>query len=208
MPTPGQPLLWQQSALRDGLIAALTLDIFHRHADKVVMATLAQTVNVLHALIRTDGDRTVLTPSYHVFDMYQGHRGGQSLRVDFAAEQIRFGASDHDQHVPKLHGSASIKDGILTLSVVNLHADDFVDVEMTIEGAAAGEIAVARLSHTDMRAHNTFDQPNTLMPQRETLPVQAPGPWRHTFPPASVSVFTVRLAGNAGDGSRADGARK
>ena len=205
-PTPGQPLLWQQSALRDGLIAALTLDIFHRHADKVVMATLAQTVNVLHALILTAGDRMVLTPSYHVFDMYQGHRGGQSLRVDFAAEQIRFGASDHDQHVPMLHGSASIKDGILTLSVVNLHADDFVDAEMTIDGAAAGEIALARLSHTDMRAHNTFDQPNTLMPQRETLPVQAPGPWRHTFPPASVSVFTVRLAGHQDDRSRADDA--
>jgi alpha-L-arabinofuranosidase len=194
-PTPGQPLLWQQSALRDGLIAALTLDVFHRHADKVVMATLAQTVNVLHALILTDGERTLLTPSYHVFDMYQGHRGGQSLRVDFTAEQISFGATGHDRHVPVLQGSASIKDGTLTLSVVNLHADAPVDAEIVIDGAAADQIAVAKLSHTDILAHNTFDQTNTLVPLRASLSVQAPGSWRHSFPPASVSVFTVRLAG-------------
>ena len=84
---------------------------------------------------------------------------------------------------------------------------DFVDAEMTIDGAAADQIALAWLSHTDMLAHNTFDQPNTLVPQRETLPALPAGPWRHTFPPASVSVFTVRLAGYQDDGSRADGAR-
>lgn len=194
-PTPGQSLLWQQSALRDGLIAALTLDVFHRHADKVVMATLAQTVNVLHALILTDGDRTVLTPSFHVFDMYQGHRGGQSLRVDFPAEQIGFGATGHERHVPMLHGSASIKDGTLTLSVVNLNIDTPVDAEITLDGALAGEIALAWLSHDDILAHNTFDQPDTLVPRRATLSAPSPGSWRHTFPPASVSVFTARLAG-------------
>ena len=150
----------------------------------------------------------MLTPSYHVFDMYQGHRGGQSLHVDFAAEQIRFGATDHDRHVPMLHGSASIKDGTLTLSVVNLHTDDLVDAEITIDGAAADEIALARLSHTDMLAHNTFDQPNLLVPQREILPALPAEPWRHTFPPASVSVFTVRLAGHQDNGSQADGAQK
>ena len=163
-------------------------------------------MNVLHALILTDGERTVLTPSYHVFDMYQGHRGGQSLRVDFAAEQISFGASDHDQHLPLLHGSASIKDGTLTLSVVNLHSDNLVEAEITIDGAAADEISVAWLSHHDLLAHNTFDQPTALVPLRETLPALPPGPWRHTLPPASVSVFTARLAGYQDDGSRADGA--
>ena len=140
--------------------------------------------------------------------MYQGHRGGVSLRVDFAAAEISFGATDHDRHLPMLHGSASIKDGTLTLSVVNLYANDFVDAEITIDGAAATEIAVACLSHTDMLAHNTFDQPNTLVPQRETLPALPAGPWRHTFLPASVSVFTVRLAGRQDDGSQADGARE
>jgi alpha-N-arabinofuranosidase len=164
-------------------------------------------VNVLHALILTDGDRTVRTPSYHVFDMYQGHRGGQSLRVDFAAEEIRFGATDRDRHVPTLHGSASIKDGTLTLSVVNLHTDDPVVAEMTIDGAAADQVAVAQLSHSVMLAHNTFDQPNTLAPQHETVPALPAGSWRHTFPPASVSVFTVPLAGRQDDGSPADGAR-
>jgi len=197
-PTPGQPLLWQQSTLRDGLIAALTLDVFHRHADKVVMATLAQMVNALHALILTDGDRTVLTPSYHVFDMYQGHRGGQSLQVDFTAEEISFGATEYDQSLPLLRGSASIKDGTLTLSVVNLHSDNPVEAEITIDGASAEDISVAWLSHNDLLAHNTFEQPDTLVPRRETLPVLPSGPWRHIFPPASVSVFSVSLAGTMG----------
>ncbi len=206
-PTPGQPPLWQQSALRDGLIAALTLDVFHRHADKVVMATLAQTVNVLHALLLTDGERVVLTPSYHVFEMYQGHRGGQSVRVEFAAESIRIAASDHEQHLPLLQGSASVKDGLLTLSVVNLHADEPVEATIRIAGADAGATDVATLSHTDLRAHNTFDQPAMVVSQRETLPAVPPGPWRHTFAPASVNVFTVHLAGEQADGARAAGAR-
>ncbi len=181
--------------------SVLTLDVFHSHADKVVMATLAQTVNVLHALILTDGDRMVLTPSYHVFDMYQGHRGGQSLHVDFAAEAISVGAPAHARLLPFLQGSASIKHGTLTLSVVNLHGDEPVEAEMTIESAAAEQIAEAWLSHSDLCAHNTFDQPNTLVPRHAT------GTVRHTFPPASVSVFTVRLAGYENDGSGADGAR-
>lgn len=207
LPTPGQPPLWQQSALRDGLIAALTLDVFHRHADKVVMATLAQTVNVLHALLLTDGERMVRTPSYHVFDMYQGHRGGQSVRVDFAADPIRVAAPDHRQ-LPRLHGSASVKDGTLTLSVVNLHADEAVEADITIAGAAAGATAVTTLSHSDLRAHNTFDQPATVIPRRGSLPAAPREPWRYTFQPASVSVFTVRLAEEQDDGSGPAGARQ
>lgn len=191
-PTPGQPVLWQQHGLRDGLIAALTLDVFHRHADTVVMATLAQTVNVLHALILTDGDRALLTPSYHVFDMYQGHRGGQSLRVDFASDEVSAGATG--RRLPLLQGSASHKDGVLTLSVVNLHAEEAVEAEITTGAAARGAGTLVWLSHSDLCAHNTFDQPDTLVPRRAAVPAQPAGPWRHTFPPASVSVFTVRLA--------------
>ena len=94
-----------------------------------------------------------------------------------------------------LQGSASIKDDTLTLSVVNLHSDHAVDAEITIDGAAAEAIIVAWLSHHDLHAHNTFDQPTTVVPQRDTVSVPQPGPWRHTFPAASVSVFTVRLTG-------------
>jgi alpha-N-arabinofuranosidase len=73
--------LWQQNTIRDALVAALTLDIFNRHADKVVMANIAQVINVLQAMILTDGDRMLLTPTYHVYNMYQSHQGGQSLRT-------------------------------------------------------------------------------------------------------------------------------
>ena len=166
--------------------------MFHHHADKVVMATLAQTVNVLHSLILTAGERMLLTPSYHVFDMYQGHRGGQSLHVDFVAEETSFGVDEQEQHMPVLHGSASLKNGTLTLSVVNIHHDAQVDAEITMDGAVADQISLAQLSHKDLLAHNTFEQPDTLVPLRDTLSILRP--WRHTFPPASVSVFTIQLA--------------
>jgi len=186
-------VLWQQSALRDGVITALTLDVFHRHANKVIMATLAQTVNVLHALILTDGDRTVRTPSYHVFDMYQGHRGGMSVYAAFTGDEMDLGTAVQPRPVSLLSGSASLKDDTLTLSVVNIHAEDAVDAEITIAEADAEAVTCACLSHPDLRAHNTFDQPDSVVPSVMALPVPAAGTWRHAFPPASVTVFTVRL---------------
>src|SRR5262249_39242374 len=73
--------LWQQNTMRDALVAAATLDIFNRHADKVVMSNIAQMINVLQAMILTDGPRMTVTPTYHVYRMYREHHGAQSLRT-------------------------------------------------------------------------------------------------------------------------------
>ena len=89
-PTQGYPLLWQQNTLRDALVAALTLDIFNRHADKVVMANIAQTVNVLQSMILTEGEKMLTTPTYHVYEMYSPHQNAQALRTSFSADPISF----------------------------------------------------------------------------------------------------------------------
>ena len=102
--------LWQQCSMRDAVTSALTLDIFHRQADKLSAACCAQTVNVLNALFLTDGDRTVLTPHYYVYRMYMPHRGGNLLQT----------ASDSPEKggLPEVMATASEKDGEMTVSLV------------------------------------------------------------------------------------------
>jgi alpha-N-arabinofuranosidase len=96
--------------MRDALVAALTLNAFMAHCDRVVMANLAQTVNVLQAVVLTEGDRMVLTPTYHVFDLYKAHQ-------DAAAADCFVTTDEADAGLPQLHASASVKDGVLTLTV-------------------------------------------------------------------------------------------
>jgi alpha-N-arabinofuranosidase len=196
LPTPGRnpAHLWQQNTLRDALVAAVTLDTFHRHADKVVMANIAQMVNVLQAMVLTEGERMITTPTYHVFDLYQSHQGGRSLRTVIEANPISFIAGDERRQLPGLTGSASVRGGELTLSVVNPHASLPVEAEIDFGGtAAAGDVRGAVLASDDLTAHNTFDAPDALRP--EPFTVEAFGPrGRHTFPPASVTVMRTRLA--------------
>ena len=98
--------LFQQNTMRSALCAALMLHIFHRHADRIRIANLAQTVNVLQAIILTEGERMVLTPTYHVFDLFKGHQDGQYLPVAYQEEpeKVRPG-------LPHADLSASVRDG-------------------------------------------------------------------------------------------------
>ncbi|MCY3022740.1 MAG: alpha-N-arabinofuranosidase [Planctomycetota bacterium] len=184
--------LWQQNTLRDALVAALTLDIFNRHADKVVIGNIAQTVNVLQAMILTDGAKMLTTPTYHVYDMYQAHQGGQSVWMACEAEGITFQSGGKNQRLPSLCGSASLKKKVLTLSIVNTHATNTVEAAMELRGARCQEATVTELVHTDIHAHNTFDAPETVKPRTRKLQVSGPE-WRYAFPPASVTVFNVPL---------------
>ncbi|HXE54734.1 MAG TPA: alpha-L-arabinofuranosidase C-terminal domain-containing protein [Tepidisphaeraceae bacterium] len=191
LPTPGRnpALLWQQSTLRDGLVAALTLDVFNRNSDKLVMANLAQAVNVLQSLILTEGDKMITTPTYHVFEMYRSHQGGRSLQCSFEAPTISFAAGDEKRQLPGLIGSASLKSDLLTLSVVNPHASLPTEAALDFGGHSLRETMISVLTHADLTAHNTFDAPDTLRPQHH--------PWeatdRHLFAPASVTVIRGRL---------------
>ena len=175
--------LYQQNTLRDALVAGLTLNIFNNHADRVRMANIAQTVNVLQALILTDGPRMITTPTYHVFDMYKGHQGATLLpnRVECDTD------NRDDRRVLCVSVSASRGDGgHLHLTLCNVDPHHEVEVRCEVRGMALAEVTGRVLTAGAIQAHNTFQEPARVTPasferlrlRRETLEV--------TLPPMSV----------------------
>jgi alpha-N-arabinofuranosidase len=158
---PGRDLgaLYQQNTLRDAVAAAINLNIFHEHADRVKMANIAQMINVLQAMILTDKEKIVLTPTYHVFRMYRVHQGATLIPVDLSAPEYKLG----DASVPSLSATASRdSEGRLHLSIVNLDPNRAAEIVATIAGknVTGGEVLTAPV----MNAMNTFDHPNTVKP--------------------------------------------
>lgn len=193
-PSPGHHPrhLWQQNTMRDAVVAATTLDIFNRHADKVVMTNIAQTINVLQAMILTDGDRMLVTPSGHVYAMYRAHQGGQSLHTAFESDMLSFTSNGATEEMPGLAGSASLKGRELTLSVVNCSADSAIEAEIDIIGASAREITLTTLAGAGIHAHNRFEAPELVQPQTQTLTASGSA-WAQSFAPASVNVLRILL---------------
>lgn len=186
-------LFGQTSCLRDALVAALTLDTFNRHADKVVMGNVAQLINCLHSLFLAHEDKFVATPNYHIFEMYKAHYGGKSVRTVFSAPTVSYLAQDKPATLWGLAGSASLSDKRLVLSVVNPHATEARETEVFLRGASVRSGQARTLASTDLRAHNSFANPRVLEPQDN--PVKAEGrSFIYKFPPASVTVLTLELA--------------
>jgi alpha-N-arabinofuranosidase len=162
-PEPGTPNsgLFQQNSLRDALVAAINLDIFQAHADRVQMANIAQVVNVLQSVILTQGDKMVLTPTYHIFEMYKVHQGATSIPVDLTAPEYRLGGAG----IPSLHASAS-KDasGRYHVSIVNLDPNRGAQVAVTLTGAGGTGATGRVLTAATMNAINAFDTPSAVAP--------------------------------------------
>ncbi len=166
--------LYQQNTMRDALVAALTLDVFNNHADKLAMANIAQMVNVLQALVLTDGDRCITTPTYHVFDLHRPHRGGAAVRFVSQSESIFDGGSvtddcrkcyvdaDADISLKAVEGSASVTDGRLCVTVSNRHPTEPVELALTLRGGAMSGAEMVTLAGEDYLAHNTFDRPDAV----------------------------------------------
>jgi alpha-N-arabinofuranosidase len=194
-PTPGHnpAFLWQQNTLRDGLVAALSLDIFNRQADKLLMANIAQTINVLQALFLVEGDRVVTTPTGHVYEMYAGHQGAECLRIQVEAENVGFSVAGKSHSLSSLMGSASRRADSLLVTLVNprLGAPLSVEIELR-DGAEAREGNAIVLTHADCHAHNTFDAPETLVPKQEAV-AAAGRKFTVTLAPQSVTALTLRL---------------
>ena len=182
----------QMGCLRDALVAALTLDIFNRHADKIDMANIAQLVNNIQSLFLADGDKFVTTPNFHVFEMYRAHHGGKSVRIDVQAPPIEFKATGALGQVPRLAGSASITGKTLTISLVNTHASEPAEVDLKLKGSKGHCTAHSILSHTDLAAHNTFERPNVVHPVFPERDEKGDG-LRRVLPPASVNLITIQL---------------
>ena len=154
--------LYQQNTMRDAMIAAVTLNIFNNHCDRVIMANLAQTVNVLQSVILTEGDKMVLTPTYHVFDLYKAHQDARELDCFVEAEVVscRMDRDESTKELPStlamLTASASEKDGVITLTAANLNPDAAKDVQVTIADAKPGKVT-ARILQGEMNQYNDFD---------------------------------------------------
>ncbi|MBC7234709.1 MAG: alpha-N-arabinofuranosidase [Chloroflexi bacterium] len=193
-PEPGRHPrhLWQQNTMRDALVAASTLDIFNRHADKVVMGNIAQTINVLQAMILTDGPRMLTTPTYHVYEMYKEHQGGTAVQTSFESPSISFRGDEGADTMPALDGSASLKGNALTLSVVNFNAQEPLEATVELREGRLRTGRVRLLYAHDIHAHNTFEAPRTVEPSAEPLDRQGSA-WPFTFPPASVTVLYMEL---------------
>ena len=197
--TPGHnpAFLWQQNTVRDALVAALTLDIFNRHADKIVMANIAQTINVLQALLLTDGDKMLKTPTYHIYDLYKPHQGAQSVRVlvDTPAESVD--VDSKARKLPLLSCSASVKSGTLTLTVVNASAADTLEARISLFGGAQPtEFRTDSLRYEpgDIHAHNTHDAPEAVdLSSDSSAHTLESGSSTFVFAPASATRLTFPL---------------
>ncbi len=160
-PAPGTGGLYQQNTLRDAVVAGLNLNIFNRHADRVRMTNIAQMVNVLQAMVLTDKEKMVLTPTYHVFRMYRVHQNATLVPVELEAPPYTFEQSS----VPSLNVSASRDaEGRLHLSVVNLDPTRAADVTTTVEGAAFKTVSGEVLTAPAVNSLNTFERPDAVRP--------------------------------------------
>lgn len=147
--------LFQQNAMRDAIVAGVSLNIFNAHSDRVQMANLAQLVNVLQSVILTEGEDMVLTPTYHVFDLYKGHQ--DSTRIESYIQPQLTGTTEAE--VPALHVSASKRaDGRVHATVVNLSADESQQLLCVLDGQAFSSAEVRYISGT-MTSHNAFGRP-------------------------------------------------
>jgi alpha-N-arabinofuranosidase len=154
--------LFQQNSLRDALVAALSFNIFHEHAERVPMTTIAQMVNVLQAMILTDKEKMVLTPTYYAFQMYVPFQDAKSLPLAIKDNtSYTLGAAT----IPGVSASAArARDGKLYLALVNTDPSKAVDVAVNVAGTRVKGAAGTVLTATAMDAHNTFQNPQAIKP--------------------------------------------
>src|SRR5688572_2299506 len=187
MPGTNPGFLVQQNSQRDAILAAINLNIFARRADRIRIALIAQMVNVLQAMILTDKEKMVLTPTYHVFEMYVPFQGAQTLPVEVTAPEYRQGETT----LPSVTASAARDTaGRIHLALVNLDPSRAASVTASLSGASARAASGRVLTGGALDARNTFEKPNDVQPavlngkrQGDRLVLQ--------LPPKSVAVFTL-----------------
>ncbi len=188
-PLPGTNpgFLVQQNSLRDAILAALNLNIFARHADRVRMANIAQMVNVLQAMIRTDQEKMVLTPTYYVFKMYVPFQDAAFVPVTFDAGTYTRG----DIRLPRLDAIAARDSaGKLWLAITNIDPNQPAEIEVSLAGVPAKSAAGETLTAPKVDSVNTFDAPNTVVPKPVSAKVEG-GKLSMKLEPKSVTVVAV-----------------
>jgi alpha-N-arabinofuranosidase len=160
-PEPGvnQGVLYQQNSLRDALIAGTTLNIFNNHSDRVRMANLAQTVNVLQSIILTKGNKMLLTPTYFVFDLYKVHMDAKKLNINFKSPDYING----DRKIPAVNISASQDStGATHITLVNLDPNKKINLQTTLAGVNWKTVQGQMITSAKLTDINTFENPNNI----------------------------------------------
>lgn len=153
--------LYQQNTMRDALVAGINLNIFNKHSDVVVMANIAQLVNVLQAVILTEGEKMLLTPTYHIFDMYKVHQ--EAVLLESFIETKSIGTETNS--IPNLHESVSLtQDGRINITLCNLSPDESYRIDTDIIGFKATDIQ-GRILTGAIDDHNTFEAPENIRPK-------------------------------------------
>ncbi|MCE5186036.1 MAG: alpha-N-arabinofuranosidase [Planctomycetaceae bacterium] len=153
--------LYQQNTVRDAVSAGIYLNEFNKRCDRIKMCNIAQTVNVLQAMVLTEGSKMLVTPTYHVFEMYKVHQGGKLLDSDLTCNAY----SREGKKVPALNVSASKgKDGAVYISLCNLDPTTPAEIKCTLDGMTPSKVSGRVLTAQTMNAHNTFDNPEAVKP--------------------------------------------
>ncbi|MFO7657820.1 MAG: alpha-N-arabinofuranosidase [Bacteroidales bacterium] len=171
--------LFQQNTIRDAIVAAINLNIFNNHCDRVKMSNIAQTVNVLQAMIFTDNEKMVLTPSFYVYEMYKVHHDAALIPLSFSSPDYVLG----DKKIPAINASASRnKNGVVHITISNADPNNSQNVAFEIRGSSVSSSTGIVLTANDLNAHNTFENPDVVKPadfkdiklSKNTLTVKLP----------------------------------
>ena len=151
--------LYQQNSLRDALVAGTTLNIFNNHSERVRMANLAQTINVLQALILTQGKQILLTPTYHIFDMYKVHQDAKLLPVNFKSPDYVVAG----KQIPAVNISASLDaTGAIHISLVNLDPNKKISIRTALAGLSWKTVTGQILTSKKLTDVNSFEKPGNI----------------------------------------------
>jgi alpha-N-arabinofuranosidase len=179
--------LVQQNSIRDAILASLNLNIFARHADRVRMANIAQMINVLQAMILTDKEKFVLTPTYYVYKMYVPFQNARLIPVVFDAGAYTHGGVS----LPRIDAiAAKGADGKLLLEITNLDAENSVTIDADTTGITAKSASAETLTGAAVDSINTFASPNTVMPKSAAVKIQD-GKLSLTVAPRSVTIVSI-----------------
>jgi alpha-L-arabinofuranosidase len=181
--------LYQQNTMRDAMIAGVTLNIFNNHADRVRMANLAQAINVLQAVILTDQEKMLLTPTFHVMEMYTVHHDATLLPIKLKTNDYTFGG----KKLPAVSASASRdKNGLTHISLVNIDSKTTQEVSIDVKGAKYTSVKGRVLSSQKIQDHNTFDNPEKVKPTTFNGATISSNKLTVKVPPFSVVILEIK----------------
>jgi alpha-L-arabinofuranosidase len=181
--------LYQQNTMRDAMIAGVTLNIFHNHADRVRMANLAQAVNVLQAVILTNKEKMILTPTYHVMEMYNVHQNATMIPVQIKTNNYVLGKDK----LPAVSVSASKdKEAVTHVSLVNIDANKMQDITINLKGVKYNSVSGTILTSKKLQDYNSFENPLTIEPVTFNGAMLSANSLQVKLPPFSVVVLTLK----------------